>query len=357
MPRYGTRPARFRRLPLVVSAAVAALALMLTGCAPTGADSETVTSSSVPYPVLPRYAGVSVIQNQTYGLAGRTALRLDVCMPDVSGTDPAALKTRAAVLSIHGGSWAHGDKDNPNWRSVCEWLASEGFVAVSVNYRLAPTNEYPDQLDDIKKAVRWLREPAQLERFTVDPARIGVFGGSAGGNLAAMLGTSGTGPLDSGARVAAVAELSGPADLTEAGRKLGGLTKAFEQVQLNYLGCSSLRSCPQAKKASPLYHVNASDPPFFVGHSTDELIPLEQSEAFVSKLRANGISVEFITVKGRLHSIAMLDKSMRDRIATFFTKELASAVPGIVPGVVPTETPAATPSVSPTSSPNSSPTP
>src|SRR5699024_2047191 len=105
-------------------------------------------------------------------------------------------------------------KANADWRNVCLWLASEGFVAASVNYRLVPDVRFPAALDDVALAVEWLRAPEQAEQFGIDAARIGAFGGSAGGNLAALLGATGEGALDEGSRVAAVAELSGPLGLT-----------------------------------------------------------------------------------------------------------------------------------------------
>lgn len=242
-----------------------------------------------------------------------------------------ALKPRAAIVSVHGGSWARGDKSNVNWRSVCQWLASEGYVAVSVNYRLAPASIFPSAITDIRKAVRWLRDADVVEKYSINPDLIGAFGGSAGGNLVSLLGTEGTGDLDRGSRVAAVAELSGPTDLTENGRDLGILSDEFEQVQLQYLGCGNLADCPRARTASPLYDVDDTDPPFFVGHSIDERIPIEQSEAFVEELRDEGIDTTFVTVDGTLHSIAMLNAEMRDRIADFFAATLVTEVPGVVP--------------------------
>ena len=74
-----------------------------------------------------------------------------------------------------------------------------------------------------------------------------------------------------------------------------------------------------------------TDPPFFVGHSIDERIPIEQSEAFVEQLRDEGIDTTFVTVDGTLHSIAMLNAEMRDRIADFFAAKLVTEVPGVVP--------------------------
>jgi acetyl esterase len=315
---------------------------MATGCSLTGSDSETLSPTGTGlYPELATYPDIPVVGNVQYGVASDgTALMLDVCLPatevDTDDTttandDAIALKPRAAIVSVHGGSWARGDKSNVNWRSVCQWLASEGYVAVSVNYRLAPASIFPSAITDIRKAVRWLRDADVVEKYSINPDLIGAFGGSAGGNLVSLLGTEGTGDLDRGSRVAAVAELSGPTDLTENGRKLGTLSADFEQVQLQYLGCGTLDDCPRALTASPLYDVDDTDPPFFVGHSLDERIPIEQSEAFVEELRGAGIDTTFVTVDGTLHSIAMLNAEMRDRVADFFAAELVTEVPGVVP--------------------------
>ncbi|PRY67399.1 acetyl esterase/lipase [Glaciihabitans tibetensis] len=341
--RRGLRPAL--GASGLVTVLVLATALVLSGCALTGSESETVSPTGTLSPILLEYPTIDVVEDVQYGTADGVPLLLDVCLPEddsdtaSSTSSPtaspppvaSALKPRAAIVSIHGGSWAHGDKSNVNWRSVCQWLASEGYVAVSLNYRLAPASTYPAQIRDVREAVRWLREDEQVEQYSIDPTLIGAFGGSAGGNLAALLGTTGTGALDSGARVAAVAELSGPSDITEEGRELGGLVPEFEQLELDYLGCETLVNCPTSRAASPLYQVDSSDPPFFVGHSIDERIPVEQSEAFVEELRDAGVDTTFVTVEGTRHSIAMLDEEMRDRIAEFFAKELATEAVGIVP--------------------------
>ena len=156
-------------------------------------------------------------------------------------------------MSIHGGSWARGDKANADWRNVCMWLASEGFVAASVNYRLVPDARFPAAIDDVALAVEWLRAPEQVERFGIDPTRIGAFGGSAGGNLASLLGTSGEGPLDEGARVAAVAELSAPVGLGAAELAADGASPWLRGIIGEYLGCepgAGIDACPQQADAS-----------------------------------------------------------------------------------------------------------
>lgn len=318
-------------------AVVVALALggaLLSGCGPTGTDSTVVEGQPVAVnPELSTLPDIPVEADIPYG--DDPAETLDACLPPTEDQTPqnagdptdapgADLDTpgtpaRAAIVVVHGGSWARGDKADIAWRAVCQWFASAGYVAFSVNYRLAPKHIYPAAIEDVQAAVEWLRQDAQVQRFDIDPDRIGAFGGSAGGNLVALLGTAGSGSLTSGSRVAAVAELSGPIDLT-------GLaaTDDFVPVQLAYLGCKTEEKCPAAVEASPFYQIDSSDPPFFVAHSTRERIPLAQSEIFVAGLRAAGVPVDFITVEGTLHSIAMLNADLKKRIIDFFDAKIGS---------------------------------
>jgi len=324
---------------LVARAGIAALAaaalLSLAACGPTGSDSSRVepTAPAV-YPESTSYPDIPVAADIPYGTADDEPLLLDACLPagPVEGIAP-----RAALVVIHGGSWQYGDKSNINWRSVCQWFASEGFVAVSVNYRLAPTATFPAQLDDVQAAVRWLRDPAQVERYNIDPDRIGAFGGSAGGNLAALLGTVGSGPWTDDARVAAVAELSGPVDLRSPIATMDSYNQDFAQVVLEYLGCTSYADCPGAAKASPVFLADETDPPFFVGHSTEEFIPIAQAAEFVEALRTQGIDTTYVTVKGTLHSIAMLDDDVRQRVIAFFRDKLGQVTLEFAPTPEPTE--------------------
>ena len=310
------------RLPaaaLALGAVAVALSLALGGCAQKPTQStRLVPKTQHLYATLHSYPSVTVIHDLVYDTVGGKQLKLNICLPHPSpGIAPVA---RPAIVSIHGGSWAYGSKDDPNWQDVCEWLAYSGFVTASLNYGLAPAARFPMGITEIEHAVEWLRQPAQDKRFDIDPSLIGAFGGSAGGNLASLLGTTGSGPRNSGHRVAAVAELSGPENLTRNGAE----QKDFYRYVLSYLGCPTFTKCTprRLEDASPLYHVDSSDPPFFIGHSTDERIPLVQSTSFVKRLRAAGVDVTFVTVKGHEHSIAMLDLAMRDKIAAFFRAKL-----------------------------------
>ena len=246
--------------------------------------------------------------------------------PDTTTATPTETPTvttrRPAVLSIHGGSWARGDKGNSDWRNVCEWLASEGFVAYSVNYRLVPDVSFPAAIEDLGRAVEWMR--ANADRYGIDPDRIGTFGGSAGGNLAALLGARGSGSLTDGSRVAAVAELSGPVDLSYDGIVVAGGSSGLEQIVLDYLDCASLLDCGAARDASAVRELDRTDPPVFIGSSTEEFIPLSQSSGFAADLDDLGIVNRLVTVPGSLHSIGILDAAMRDEVSAFLHEHLDS---------------------------------
>ena len=327
-----------RASPTSILALAGALSIgiaALTGCAPSGTASEEVTPEIVAVnPELATLADIPVLEDLVYGGTAEFPLQLDACLPKhddaapvqnagAGGDDqptaagpavqPPDAPLRAAIVVVHGGSWARGDKADIAWRAVCQWLASAGYAAFSVDYRLAPAAVFPAAIDDIQTAVTWLRADEQVARFHLDPDRIGAFGGSAGGNLVALLGTLGSGDLTVGSRVAAVAELSAPTDLT--GR---AVTDDFVPVQRAYLGCAAQDDCPAAVAASPLYTIDPTDPPFFVAHSTVEKIPIGQAELFVAGLRAAGVPAEFVTVEGTLHSIAMLDADLKARIIEFF---------------------------------------
>lgn len=306
---------------LPAAALVLATLTVLAGCGPTGSDADPIDPQIDAVGTdLATDPDVEVVADLEYGAVDGVPLLLDACLPP--DRDPAAGAV-PGILVVHGGSWREGRKDSVGWRAVCTWLASAGYPAFSLDYRLAPQHPFPAGFSDVQRAVAWLRDAAQAERFGVDPDRLGVFGGSAGGNLAALLGTTGRGDLTAGSRVAAVAELSGPIDLTGV-----ALTDDFAPLQLEYLGCSTFQQCPQARRASPNFQVDATDPPFFIAHSTVEKIPLPQSERFVEDLRDAGIPVEFLVADGTLHSIALLDDDLKRRVIAFFQRTLG---PGAVP--------------------------
>ncbi len=270
---------------------------------PTAAPSVTRSSppsSGAPVPGQPTKPGaVSVDRDIVYREVEGQQIRLDVCRAR------GAEGPRAAVLLVHGGAFAAGDKDTPKWQELCSWLAGSGYVAVNVNYRLAPQHRFPAAIEDVQAAVEWTRANAQT--YGVDPDRVGVLGGSAGANLAQLLGTSGAGSTAIGSRVAAVVSLSGAADLTERALTLGEPEPTQIRRVLEYLGCAELAGCAAGAPASPITQVDPSDPPFLLAQSEEESLPVEQTEVMAEALTNAGVPPEVLIRPGRAHATGLLD--------------------------------------------------
>jgi acetyl esterase len=245
-----------------------------------------------------RVADVSVERDLVYARPGGVDQRLDAYLPTTGG------RSRPAVVLIHGGGFTRGDKRALARAGVR--LAQRGFVAFSVNYRLAPQFLFPAAHEDVRQAVRWIR--ANARRFGVDPRRIGALGSSAGGSLAASLGTWGTGRRDRGARIAAFVSWSGSLDLVSIARE-------YPTVVRPSLGCS-FAQCPETfAKASPITHVDRSDAPAFLAHSLDERAPEAQATRMAARLRAVGVPVVLRLLPGSRHATAFAPDVWDDSVA------------------------------------------
>lgn len=232
----------------------------------------------------------SVVTDVQYGEAGGEKLLLDVYEPATNSGQP-----RPAIVLIHGGGWTSFDKGT--MRGMGGVLARAGYVAFSVDYRLFhdSENRWPAQLDDVQRAVRWVR--ANAESYQVDGKEIGAFGHSAGGQLAALLGMEDTRDNSDPAlaryssRVQAVVDVSGPTDFTTDRDPDGD---AFLTA---FLGAGYSKD-PQAwRDASPAFHVAKHDAPFLIVHGTrDQNVPIAQSEELADRLKQAGVPVTLVKV-------------------------------------------------------------
>lgn len=282
------------------------------------ADQSTMSSptgSNEPVPTRKKAGAVGVETDIVYREVDGDEVLLDVCRA-TDGVGP-----HAAVMLIHGGGFAAGDKGTQQWQDICRWLAEAGFVAVNVNYRLAPEHVFPAAIEDVQAAVEWTR--AHAETYDIDPARVGVLGGSAGANLAQLLGTSGTGSTGQGSRVASVVSLSGAADLTERALELGEPQPNQIQRVLDYLGCPQLTGCSAGAAASPITQVDPTDPPFLLAQSENESLPVPQTEVMAQALTAAGASPEVLIRPGRAHATRLLeDPTIQAAVLAFLVRTL-----------------------------------
>jgi dienelactone hydrolase len=191
-------------------------------------------------------------------------------------------------------------------------LQSLGWVAFASDYRLDVPAGHPAEVQDVLRAVSWVRENAA--RFHVDPTRIALFGASAGANLAALAAVLPTGPLTSGERVLGVVSLSGPMDLTALADGTAEARYDLPKVVADYLGCAPTSCADLSADASPVHHVDSGDPPMILFNSTQERIPLVQATSMEARLRAAGVPVEVKAFPGNRHAHAIAADAWVDAV-------------------------------------------
>jgi len=247
---------------------------------------------------------VSIERDVQYGVQGGEKLLLDIYEPAFPSASP-----RPAVVLIHGGSWNSLDKST--MQGMGNFLARTGFVAFSVNYRLLHENEnrWPAQLDDVQRAVRWMR--ANAAKYGIDPNHIGAFGHSAGAQLAALLGMQDTRDNSDPAlakfssRVQAVVDVSGPTDF------LVGADKDGESEMADLFGGDAAKIPEVWQGASPAFQVAKSNAPFLIVHGTaDTIVSIAQAQELYDKLQLAGVPVTFIKVDDG-HTFAAPDARRR----------------------------------------------
>lgn len=210
-----------------------------------------------------------------------------------------------AVVWIHGGAWREGSKD----RCPAIPLVNQGFVVVSINYRLSQEAIFPAQIHDCKAAIRWLR--ANAGRYSIDPDRIGVWGASAGGHLAALLGTSGGvkelegGPDNLGysSRVQAVCDYFGPTDFLRMNDEPGAMDhNAPDSPESALVGGPIQKNPEKVALANPMTYASADDPPFLILHGDqDRTVLPSQSVLLHNALKRVGVNVRLGVVTGQGH--------------------------------------------------------
>jgi acetyl esterase/lipase len=262
----------------------------------------------------------------TYGQAGGEKQLLDVY-----GAVPN--QKRPAILLLHGGGWNSGSKDQMAQPAYA--LSTQGYVCFAVGYRLVKNEatRYPAQIDDVQRAVRWIR--AHSNDFGVDPGKVGVIGFSAGGHLASLLGTLDTrddsdaalAPYSS--RVQCVVDVYGPADFT-AGLDADPQTLAgLQGTPGGRLVSDFLGQLPAARQnyidASPIKHIDKKTAPFLIFHGAkDDLVPVEQSVKFDAALREAGVESRLIVFPeaGHGYSEPALVKQTFEQSNAFFNRHL-----------------------------------
>jgi acetyl esterase/lipase/type 1 glutamine amidotransferase len=276
--------------------------------------------------------GIEVERDVEYGRAGEHLLKLDIYR--AKAPPPELLP---AIVMIHGGgwrSWPDGKWTKSTDAEIARAFAAKGYWVASVDYRLSDVAPFPAAFLDCKRAVRWVRSHAA--DLKVDPERIGVWGFSAGGHLALLVGCADPGagiePGEDGppasSRVRAVASWAGLTDLADPSgpRKLEG---EREELARKFLGGTFQEKPETYRKASPILYAGKDNPPTLLVHGDqDERVPYSHSQAMLERQRQAGVDVTLLTVKGGGHLFFKEEgqnpplSGMIDRTVRFFDRTL-----------------------------------
>lgn len=233
-----------------------------------------------------------------YAEVGQRKLLVDIYSPSIS--DP------YLVVWIHGGAWHSGSKDSPPLG-----LLQAGYALASVDYRLSTEAKFPAQIHDIKAAIRFLRANAGRYGFRSD--KFIIWGSSAGGHLAALVGVTNGHPALEGSvgtypehssSVQAIIDFYGPTDfLTILDQStLHGINVRAPALAL-LLGKPIEQISAVAREASPVHHIDASDPPIFIAHGDRDIqVPVNQSHELEGAYKSKGLISELKIVHGAGHN-------------------------------------------------------
>jgi acetyl esterase/lipase len=229
------------------------------------------------------------------------------------------------IVFIHGGGWRAGNKKSCKVKS----LVQHGYAVASISYRLVDKAIFPAQVHDCKAAVRWLR--ANGEQYGYQTEKIVVSGASAGGHLAALLGTSGGihelegtigEHLSESSRIQGVIYFYGATDFVLRSKTQPHKTNEIGSVVYNFLGGGADQLVERAKLASAAHHVSQDDPPFLVFHGDkDKVVLIDQSQKIDEVYKKAMLPIKFITLKGAGHGgKRFYGDETREDILTFLSE-------------------------------------
>ncbi|MFN3194093.1 MAG: alpha/beta hydrolase fold domain-containing protein [Aureliella sp.] len=275
--------------------------LVLTGLSSLATGQENRNQAKENMPKIPK--DVSIEENVVFGKGGGRDLTMHILSPKQRLQEPAPV-----FVWIHGGGWQGGRKESGIYSMVP--FVRRGFVSVTIEYRLTGEAPFPAQIEDCKCAIRYLR--AHADKYQIDPDRIAVGGASAGGHLAALVGTSGGvdelegsgGWPKQSSQVQAVVDLYGPTDfelfVTAKGYEKHNRDGSPESKLLG--GGTVLENREGIRQVNPITYIDKDDPPFFIIHGSDDpTVPLNQSKALQEALGKMNVDCKLHIIEGAKH--------------------------------------------------------
>jgi acetyl esterase/lipase len=273
-------------------------------------------------------------EDVVYGRKYGTALTMDVFTPKENANGA------AAILVVSGGWFSAHEAINLGFSNE---LLKRGYTVFAVVHGSQPKFTIPEILQDMHRAVRFIRHHAK--EYHIDPDRIGIYGGSAGGHLSLMQGLAGdTGDPDAkdpvareSSRVQAVACFFPPTDFLNYGKEgeialgcgvLSGFKAPFDFHELDKATNTFVpvrdvgKVLETGRKISPITHVSPDDPPTLIIHGdADKLVPIQQAEILVKKLKEAGVEAKLVTKPGAGHGWPDMAKDLA-LIADWFDAHL-----------------------------------
>lgn len=288
----------------VLSAVVAAAALAVTPpCVEPPADPANIYDAPHTYDKLVREYpfihvasdalpdGVSKLADQVYAQYGARCLKLDAYLPAGEGLP--------VVLLVHGGGWKAGFRSE--FVPMALRLAQRGYAAVTVSYRLSGEARYPAAVRDVQQAVRWVR--AHARELHVDPRRIALAGGSAGGQIASLAGVTAT----DDAQVQAIINIDGLSDFTtELALKYEDDPKKDPSAAGAWFGGRYAQTAALWREASPIRYVRAGMPPILFINSAQPRFSAGRDE-MMARMADVGVASDKLLLPDTPHSFWLFD--------------------------------------------------
>ena len=251
------------------------------------------------------WSGFKIIRDIRYAGTDHERQSLNLALPLKRKSD----KPLPVIAYIHGGAWRGGNK-NGGLNRLHEFLKSGEYVGVTIGYRLSQHAKWPAQIHDCKAAIRWIKANAKM--YNLNGSRIAVHGTSAGGHLAAMLGTSaGVAKLDGllgsytehSTTVRCVIDCFGPTNFLRMNDFEGRIDHdAVDSPESQLIGEAIQENKKLTLATNPISYVNKGDAPFLIMHGTKDMsVPYSQSEMLHKALNAAGVPSVFLSVKGGGH--------------------------------------------------------
>ena len=235
--------------------------------------------------------------------SGGKPVLLDLHVPDGPGPFPAA-------ILVHGGGFDEGSRST-NVRPLFDVLAGAGYAWFSIDYRMAPEFRFPQAIEDVASAIKWVK--ANAKAYHVDVARIALIGESAGAFLVNYAGTHETRQT----RVRAVVDIYGPVDYGKLAEERRDHPERFNMATINrhaangggihFFGAEQLDAVGMAKlhDISPIFAVHQEMPPFLCIHGNkDDQVSYQQSPSMCDAMKKVGVTCQLITIEGGGHGMS-----------------------------------------------------